>query len=161
MVDLSTGEAAAIAGALVKTRKRYKRKPWKPIDHEKFRDTRHMARLTQSEAACLLHVTERTIRLWETGQVAIPYAAYKLLRILTGFELPGEAWAGWSIRGNTLWSPERRAFNASHLSYMWLTFAMARNWQEMVLKAESAQPAGVAGELRASAAAPTLRLVKS
>lgn len=77
-----------------------------------------MAQLTQQEVACLLHVTERTVRLWESGTTAIPYAAYRLLRIHTGYDLPGEAWRGWSIRGDTLWSPERRGFSAAHLSYM-------------------------------------------
>lgn len=152
MVDLSTGQAAVP----VTRRKRYKRKPWKPIDHEKFRETRLLARLTQQEAACLLQVTERTIRLWENGKTAIPYAAYKLLRIHTGHELPGASWAGWSISGDTLWSPERRAFTAVHLSYMWLTFAMARSWQAMIAKQE--EPADSTVSPRQGAA--VLRLVK-
>ncbi len=140
---------------MVRRRKRYKRKPWKPVDYEKFHETRLMARLTQREVACLLHVTDRTVRLWENGEVAIPYAAYKLLRILTGYELPGEAWAGWSIRGDNLWSPEQRPFDAAMLSYMWLTFTMARRWQESV-KAERPAPEP---ETR-SRAAPALRLIR-
>lgn len=141
----------------MRRRKRYQRKPWKPVDHEKFRETRLLARLTQQEAACLLQVTERTIRLWESGHNAIPYAAYKLLRILTGYELPGTAWVGWSFSGDTLWSPERRGFTAAHLSYMWLTFAMARQRQAMVAKQEK-PPA--ASEVRTREGAPALRLVK-
>lgn len=88
-----------------------------------------MARLTQRQTAAVLQVTVRTISLWESGRRSVPYAAYKLLRILTGYELPGPAWEGWSIHGDTLWSPERRSFTAAHLSYLWLTFAMARQWQ--------------------------------
>ncbi len=154
MVDISACQAAAEPGEMVRRRKRYKRKPWKPIDHEKFHETRRMARLTQQEAACLLHVTERTIRLWESGQSAIPYAAYKLLRILTGYELPGAEWQGWSISGGKLWSPESRSFDPAYLSYMWLTFVMARRWQESVIvqiaEKRSTHPEG----------APALRLVK-
>ena len=130
----------------MKRKPRYKRKPWKPIDYDKFRETRLLARLTQQEVACLLRVTDRTVRLWENGEVAIPYASYKLLRILTGYELPGEAWAGWSIRDGKLWSPERRSFDAASLSYMWLTFVMARRWQESIREAlqagEGTPPAG-------------------
>jgi len=144
----------------VSRRKRYKRKPWKPIDYDKFHQTRRMAGLTQQEAACLLQVTERTIRLWEAGQSAIPYAAYKLLRILTGYELPGAAWEGWSIRGDQLWSPERRSFDAAQLSYMWLTFAMARRWQEELRKPQPAPPARAGSGTPAWAAAPPLRLVR-
>lgn len=159
---------------MVRRRKRYKRKPWKPIDPDKFRETRLLARLTQQQAASLLHVTERTVRHWESGEAAIPYAAYKLLRILTGYDLPGPAWAGWSIRGDTLWSPSGRGFTAAHLGYMWLTFAMARNWQEQVLREESrggpppaggtssdaTQDAPAAGAARTREGAPALRRVK-
>lgn len=140
----------------MKRRKRYKRKPWKPIDHAKFYETRLLAKLTQQEVACLLHVTDRTIRLWESGKTAIPYAAYRLLRIHTGYELPGEAWHGWSFHGGMLWSPERRGFSSSHLSYMWLTFAMARRWQESIIQQEKPD----AGSGTHPQGAPALRLVK-
>ncbi len=113
----------------MRRKKRYKRKPHKPIDYEKFHETRLMARLTQQEAACLLHVTERTIRLWESGTTAIPYAAYKLLRIWAGFDLPGKAWEGWRLHSGSLWSPAGRRFEAHELAYLSLTFSMARHWQ--------------------------------
>lgn len=145
---------------MVRKRKRYKRKPWKPIDPDKFHETRLLARLTQQQTASLLHVTERTIRLWENGQAAIPYAAYKLLRVITGYELPGPAWVGWSIRGDTLWSPENRGFTAAHLGYMWLTFAMARNWQEQVLGKDASRNAPAESAARTREGAPALRRVK-
>jgi len=160
---------------MVRRRKRYKRKPWKPIDCDKFTETRLLARLTQQEAARLLYVTERTIRYWENGEVAIPYAAYKLLRILTGYELPGPAWVGWSIRGGTLWSPEGRGFDAAYLGYMWLTFAMARQWQAHLQRNESQggtplaggtlgeearQATGSEAAAEQAEAPPVLRLVK-
>lgn len=50
----------------------------------------------------MLFVTYRTLHNWESGRVQVPYAAYKLLRILTGYDLPGEAWMGWRLSGNTL-----------------------------------------------------------
>ena len=52
-----------------------------------------------SRADCgkFLHVTERCLRNWEAGRNAIPYAAYRLLRIHCGYQLPGASWRGWSI----------------------------------------------------------------
>lgn len=78
----------------MRRRKRYKRKSYQPVDHDKFYETRHMAGLSRTEVACLLHVTGRTIALWEQGKTAAPYAAYKLLRVLTRYDLPGNAWEG-------------------------------------------------------------------
>lgn len=121
-------------------RRRPKPKPYRPIDREKFRYTRYLARLTQEEVACLLHVTARTVAHWETGKTAIPYAAYKLLRILTGYELPGETWRGWSIREDKLWSPEGRGYSAGFLGYNWLVYAMAERWRQMVLRRPVSMP---------------------
>jgi hypothetical protein len=42
----------------------------------------------------MLHVNLRTVINWETGATTIPYAAYKLLRVLSGYELPGEPLMG-------------------------------------------------------------------
>ncbi|MBP9871059.1 MAG: hypothetical protein KBC53_06115 [Nitrosomonas sp.] len=108
---------------------KYRRKPYKPIDHEKLRETRILSGLSKKEAANMLFVTYRTLHNWESGRVQVPYAAYKLLRILTGYDLPGESWSGWRLSGNTLWSPEGKNFTASDLSYLSLTFAMARQWR--------------------------------
>ena len=108
---------------------RYRRKPYKPIDHGKLRETRILSGLSKKEAANMLFVTERTWHNWESGRIRVPYAVFKLLRILTGFDLPGEAWRGWKLLGDTLWSPEGKNFTASDLNYLSLTFAMARQWR--------------------------------
>lgn len=60
--------------------------------------------------AKLLHVTERTLHNWASGKHDIPYATYRLLRLLNRMELPGPAWAGWCFHGGKLWSPEGRSF---------------------------------------------------
>jgi DNA-binding transcriptional regulator YiaG len=125
MVDLSPGQDRSPV-----RRKRYQRKPFHPISPDKFRQVRQLVGLTQKEAACLLHVTARTVALWESGKSGIPYAAFKLLKILVGYELPGAAWKGWTIRGDTLWSPEERPYRAGFLSNNWLTFAMAESWHK-------------------------------
>ncbi|MCE7914596.1 MAG: hypothetical protein DYH15_07915 [Nitrosomonas sp. PRO4] len=77
----------------------------------------------------MLHVTYRTMHNWESGRVQVPYAAFKLLRILTGFDLPGIAWRGWKLLGDVLVSPEGKNFTAGDLGYLSLTFAMARQWR--------------------------------
>jgi hypothetical protein len=135
-------------------RKRYKRKPWYPIDPDKFIETRLVSRLSHQDVADMLHVTVRTVQLWEHGTVRIPYAAYKLLRILTCHELPGKSWEGWMMHSNTLWSPAGRGYKAHELENMWLTFAMARNWQ-MERDRKSAARA-----VRTLSGAPVLRLVR-
>ena len=47
----------------------------------------------------------------------------------TGYALPGDAWRGWTIHGDTLWSPEGKPFRAHEMAWLSLTFAMARNWR--------------------------------
>lgn len=162
MVDLPTGQARAQAVS----RRRYKRKPYQPISPDKFYETRRLANLSKQEVACLLHVTARTVALWEAGSSRIPYAAYKLLRILTGYELPGEAWKGWFIRGDTLWDPTNRPYQVGYLSYHSLTFSMARHWLEEHRAKPKAAGAGFLGDRRLAggagepdAAPPLLRLV--
>lgn len=110
-------------------KRKYLRKPFRPINHETFLETRILARLTQKEAAEMLHVTTRTIHNWETGKVKIPYSVFRLLRISTGFELPGAAWRGWKLFGDALWSPDGKKYAAADLSYLSLTFAMARQFR--------------------------------
>lgn len=55
--------------------------------------------------AKLLHVTPRTVRYWFSGQSSVPYAAFKLLRVMRWFELP-PPFTGWCIHSGRLWSPE-------------------------------------------------------
>jgi len=110
-------------------KRKYQRKPFRPVDHESFLKTRILARLTQKQAADMLHVTSRTIHNWETGKVKIPYSVFRLLRISTGFELPGAAWRGWKLLDDALWSPDNKKYAAADLSYLSLTFAMARQFR--------------------------------
>ena len=44
----------------------------------------------------------------------VPYTAFKLMRILRGYELPNHHWKGYRIVGDTLWSPEGLAFQAAN-----------------------------------------------
>lgn len=106
-------------------------RPGYRVDAADFVDVRLLAALTRAQAAHLLRVTVRTLRNWEQGKVRVPYSAYALLRIHGGYALPGEAWQGWRIRGDALYSPEGLAFRASDAAWWSLTCAMARQWLQM------------------------------
>ena len=86
--------------------------------------------LTIEQAAKLLRLSERTLHNWEAGRVRIPYAAYKLIRILRGYELPGDAWKGYRLIGDTLWSPENLPFHASDARWWSLTVCMAHEYRK-------------------------------
>ncbi|MBE0616143.1 MAG: hypothetical protein IH604_20940 [Burkholderiales bacterium] len=86
--------------------------------------------MSRSAAGAFLGVTERTIRNWEKGRSKIPYAALKLLRSYSGFELPHPAWEGFTFHKETLCSPDRRAYRANELGHLDATLAMARYWRE-------------------------------
>ena len=90
-----------------------------------------MSRLSQSEAAAVLGVTAKTIQNWEQGVSRIPYSAYKLLRILRGYELPSKAWEGWTVVGDTLNAPNGRWFDVQSLNHLEQVFSMARLWRSM------------------------------
>ncbi len=66
----------------------------------------------------------------ENGQVRAPYAAFKLMRILRGRELPGEAWKGWTVSGHTLWSPAGQRFDRAGMEYLGLVFSIYRTWRK-------------------------------
>ena len=101
------------------------------VDPEGFRLERLKAGLSRVEAAALLKVTPATVRNWESARTAVPYSAFKLLRILGGYALPGAAWRGFYLRGDTIWSPEGRSFQAADLAWWGLTVAMARSFREL------------------------------
>ncbi|MDR2990542.1 MAG: VC1465 family Xer recombination activation factor [Burkholderiaceae bacterium] len=61
---------------------------------------------SRADCAKFLHITERCVHNWESGQHAIPFAAYRLLRIHCGMRLPGREWRGWSISRGKLCTPE-------------------------------------------------------
>lgn len=98
------------------------------VDAAAFFEVRLLAALNRRQAAELVHVSVRTLRNWEQGKAGAPYSAFELLRILGCYELPGAAWRGWTIRGDMLWSPEGRSFEAVRLEYWGLTCAIARQW---------------------------------
>lgn len=90
--------------------------------------------LTPESAARMLHVTPRTVRYWISGKVLVPYAAYRLLRILRGAELPSDSWDGWHMHSGKLWSPEGFGFVASDSSWWNLLVRKAANFKALHAK---------------------------
>ncbi len=89
------------------------------------------AGLSPEAAAQLLHVTPRTIRYWISGKVTVPYAAYKLVRVMRLFELPCEGWQGWHMHSGKLWSPEGYGFTPDCQSWWSLLVRQARLFRDM------------------------------
>lgn len=81
---------------------------------------------SRADCAKFLHVTERSLHNWESGRHAIPFAAYRLMRIHCGYRLPGRAWDGWSISAGKLWTPEGYGLKPSDAAW----------WSMLVRRAE-------------------------
>lgn len=73
--------------------------------------------LTVDDVANFLQVSPRTVQLWVSGRVRIPYAAYKLLRLQLRYELPGDAWKGWHLSAGRLYTPEGLELNPHDFSW--------------------------------------------
>lgn len=100
----------------------------------RFRSMYRNIGLSRVEAGKLLHVTERTLRNWETGHHEIPYTAYKLLRILSGAELPAPGWDGWHMHSGKLWSPEGHGFDPQDSNWWSLLCRRAGLFNELYRK---------------------------
>jgi DNA-binding XRE family transcriptional regulator len=101
------------------------------ISPQDFADLRKQSGLTRKEAAKALDVTPRTVQNWETGGARIPWMAYRMLRILRGYALPGVTWEGWTMRNHELFSPAGRSFDVVWLENVEYVFAQARLWRQM------------------------------
>ncbi len=96
------------------------------MNGSQIREARGWAGYSRRELAGLLGVHPDTVANWETGRTRAPYRLRWHLALLLGEPLPGGYWDGWILRGDTLWSPANQGFKATDLSYLWLTFEMAR-----------------------------------
>jgi DNA-binding XRE family transcriptional regulator len=101
------------------------------IAPQDFRNLRRESGLTRKQAAEALDVTSRTVQNWETNGARIPWMAYRMLRILRGYALPGIHWEGWTLRGDTLFSPNGHRFMANEMQHLEQVFGMARLWRQM------------------------------
>jgi len=84
------------------------------------------AGLSVDQVAQTLHVTPRTVRYWFSGQSAVPYSAYKLVRIMRWFELPQKGFEGWCMHSGKLWTPEGHPIGPEDGSWWSLLVRQAR-----------------------------------
>jgi DNA-binding XRE family transcriptional regulator len=106
-----------------------KRRRW--IEPQAFADLRKQCGYTRQQAADALDVTRRTVQNWETGGARIPWMAYRMLRLLRGFALPGPEWEGWTIWRGKLYDPNGREISPEWLANVEAVFAQARLWRQM------------------------------
>ena len=104
------------------------------VDPADFRDLRCYSGLTRQQVADELRVTVRSIQNWETGGARIPWMAYRMLRILRGYALPGTAWDGWEIHRDRLYAPNGRWYDLNFLEQIEPIFGMARLWRRDYLR---------------------------
>jgi hypothetical protein len=103
--------------------------------------------LTVDDVAHFLQVSPRTVQLWISGRVRIPYAAYKLLRLQLRYELPGDAWKGWHLSAGRLYTPEGFELNPHDFSWWGLLVRRAALFSS--LYAKTATVAGRAAPVQA------------
>lgn len=85
--------------------------------------------LTHLESAKLLHVSLRTLQNCLSGRHEVPYAAYKLLKLLRHMELPGSDWAGWHFARGRLVTPEGRSISGAEGAWWSMLVRQARCFQ--------------------------------
>ena len=104
------------------------------IEPDAFKLARKQAGLSVKTAAIELDVNERTIRNYENGAVRVPYPAFRLLRLLAGYQLVGTGrrlnnhWNDWSFWQNKLWTPDGRSFEPHELRYVATYISLARHF---------------------------------
>jgi hypothetical protein len=103
----------------------------------RFREARLCCGLGVEACADLLQVTARTIRNWEAGATRIPYAAYRLMRVLRGGKVLGPQWRGFHVWRDHLFTPEGHRFHFSDLAWWSLLVRQAREFRSIVLAKNS------------------------
>lgn len=86
---------------------------------------RDVLRLTQAQCADILGVCRNTVHTWESGEIAVPFMAYHLPRLVLehrSFRFAHTEWGGWCIsREGKLCSPDHRyEFTPSELADLWI-----------------------------------------
>jgi len=74
----------------------------------------------------MLRVTERTLHNWITGRHAVPYSAFKLVRVLRRMDIPLPGWEGWTFCTGYLYSPEGHRFSGKDSAWWSLLVRRAR-----------------------------------
>lgn len=96
----------------------------------------------------MLRVSPRTIHNWETARVRIPYAAYKLMRILRGGKHLGPQWRDFHIVGDRLITPEGHEFPAGDLAWWSLLVRQAEMFRTLIRERRQVQQPSIDGSLQ-------------
>jgi DNA-binding transcriptional regulator YiaG len=70
------------------------------VSPENFIAIRKTLGMSRKQCAAFLRVTYLTVRRWESGGVAVPFAVFELLRVISEsvhFRMAHPAWDGWFI----------------------------------------------------------------
>ena len=97
-----------------------------------FRELRHSCFLTPEACARFLGVSLRTVRYWDAGRCRVPWAVVRLLRFVRLGDLGAldDAWDGWTLNRNGLWSPDGKRYHQGAMRHWWITCEQARWWRE-------------------------------
>lgn len=121
---------------------------------QRFRTTYASLGLTRLDVAKLLHVTPRTLHNWVSGRCDIPYAAFKLLRVLLRYELPGDDWQGWHFTSGKLFTPEGRFIEPWDSDWWSLLVRKAQSFSALYARCSELEQAARHRAASGSAAAP-------
>lgn len=105
--------------------------------------------LSVVDVANFLQVTPRTVQLWVSGRVRIPFAAFKLMRLQLRYELPGKAWEGWHLSAGRLYTPEGHELNPKDFSWWSLLVRRAAMFDVLFKRGAGVRGQGPAGEPQA------------
>lgn len=108
--------------------------------------------LSNPDAAKLLHVSLRTLQNWLSGRHEVPYATFKLLRLLRHMELPGDAWRGWSFARGVLITPEGRTIAANEGAWWSMLVRRSEAFGELYRSVQQSAAAKDRAEAEARAA---------
>jgi DNA-binding transcriptional regulator YiaG len=108
-----------------------RRRVWR-LSPEGFRELRHSCFLTPEACAKFLGVSLRTVHYWDAGRCRVPWAVVRLLRFVRLGDLGAldEAWSGWTVNRNGLWSPDGKRYHQGTMRHWWITCEQARWWRE-------------------------------
>ena len=101
----------------------------------RLRSARSRMGWSLADAAKFFQVTERTWHNWESGAHRIPFAVFKLARVLARFELPSPAWHGWRFEAGHLITPEGRQISPQDGSWWSLLIRQAAGFRDAYAEA--------------------------
>ncbi|MBN8264972.1 MAG: hypothetical protein J0M21_09995 [Xanthomonadales bacterium] len=94
------------------------------VTSAQFRELREFTGKTREDVSDFLGVSVRTVGNWETGAARVPYAAYKLLRVVLKGDTLHPGWEAYRFVRGRLVTPEGHSFGQGDLA--WLSLLVQR-----------------------------------